>query len=195
MQLRTYHALAIATFLGIGQSCVFVNSHDFSCEDYDSSPKGQPADYPLAGGGNLGTVSVHPPQLCEAQEKHIRVERAQGKRQVGDSARPGVPATGCLELPANPQDFSQCPIIAPYAILDEASRQLQERGLSINGIGGVACLSSGQAQKPLSSMGVTDWGHVQEAVTIVAQVLERYELQGSVMVGVRGIECAYPKHR
>lgn len=195
MNPRYLHAIVVAAFLCTSSSCELFKEGDNSCENFDDAPGGSPADYPLAAGGSLGTVQVMIPQVCDKQEGYIRLERAEGKRRLGEPAKPGVPTTGCLELPSNPQDLAQCPVIAPAAILHQSDRELQAKGMLINGIGDAPCVDAGDPNERELSISVTTWGDVQEAVTLVASLLERYDLQGVVRVGVRGIACAHPKAR
>lgn len=192
MKLRTAFFSLIA--LTICTACEPFTSEQDSCENHDDAAQGDPGQYPLAAGATLGSVAVHAPLLCEKQEGYIYVERAQGKRVVGRAGQPGVPMTGCPELPAAPQDLTQCPVVAPYAIAKQAFDQLQSQGVLVNGIGEGPCIDEAAAPDNRHfSMGVVNWGDAQAAVNLVAQLFERYDLKGGVGVAVRGIGCAYPK--
>lgn len=162
------------------------------CDAHDDSPRGSPEEYPLAAGGEVGTATVSPPLMCEKQQAYIHVARAAGRREVGLVARPGVPATGCQELPVTAMlDPTVCPVIAPAAVLFHAFDQLQAQGVFVNGIGQGPCAEA-HPTPPRSSMGVVRWEDAEQAVQVVAKVLEDYNLKGGVGVAVRGIDCAYP---
>lgn len=188
-------ALVALTAVVLSTGCNSFHS-DRYCDDYDESAEGQPAQYPHLAGTTLGNVVVHAAQLCGKNEAYIYLERAQGKRIVGRAASPGVPTTGCLELPANAQDLTQCPVIAPNAVLHGAFHQLEARGILANGVGISPCIDTDDGtfpEDPQSSVGVVHWRDAQEAVNVVAQLLETYDLKGGVGVAVRGIGCAYPE--
>lgn len=161
-----------------------------SCEGFDETPRGAPSQYTLVSGGAIGSVAVSPPVFCEKERAYIRLEKAQGARRLGTARSPsGGFREGCLDLPGDPADLSQCPVLNFRPLLKAAFDELKERGVSVNGIGVGPCGVIGDYEELNESVGVVGWEDADAAVQLVAELLERYAVKGYVGVMVVGIRC------
>lgn len=165
------------------------------CDGHDPTPSGSISDYPLAGGATVRGAVVAKPVLCEQESAYIRIERSTGTRRLGIArSSQGGFDEGCMELPADAQDFSQCPLINPAAILRAAFDRLRAQGMMPNGVGVGPCGNlKGSYDDTNMSVGVIDWRNADDAVDMVAGLLEDYNLRGVVGVAVRGVDCMEQK--
>lgn len=165
------------------------------CEGHDPTPGGDISDYPLADGATIRGSVVGKPILCELESAYIRIERPAGARRLGTArSDQGGFDEGCMELPADAQDVSQCAVINSLAILRIAFNRLHAQGLKPNGVGVGPCGNlKGTYDGTNMSVGVTHWRNADDAVNIVAGLLEEYDLQGVVGVAVRGVGCMEEK--
>ncbi len=160
-----------------------------TCAGHDPSPEGEVSEYELRAGGSVRGVSVAPLLRCEHDRAYIRLERASGARRLRTAGGCGEE---CTELPDLAEDPSQCPVIDYGAILRAAFDEMLERGLGPNRRGAGPCADTTTSDYESSNMavGVVHWSNADEAVNIVAGLLEEYDLSGFIGVAVRGYGCA-----
>jgi hypothetical protein len=163
------------------------------CEHWNDMPDDIGSDYaaPVIEG-----FAISPPVACPERPgpehgSYIRIERTRGKRTLGTAKLPGGGfGGGCDKLPASADD---CPVASWGPVLVSALNTMRDRGLEINGLGGGPCADvQGDYAAWNMSVGVTSWKQAAAAVTIVAAVLDRYDLAGYVGVAVKGVTCADP---
>lgn len=192
VQVRFFSLALLLACSACSLSCARKHLLD-QCEGQaDQDPGlGAPSEYPLTSESNIGTVAVRSPLDCSSNQGHVRLERLQGRRTLGTS---GGEAGGCLELPKQAQDFSECPVIAASVILHEVFSQLRARAVVVNGIGPSPCLKdAGRQEISELTAGVAHWKDLHEAVKLVAQLLETYDIRGTLGVAVRGLYCLKDK--
>jgi hypothetical protein len=163
-----------------------------SAECPTERPRGEPADY--AAPTDLPDITVAEPAACNRGQAYIRVERIAGARRLG-TARidDGGFREGCMALPADPAEPTDCPVINVNAVLQEAYRELAAQHIDVNGLGMGPCGSSqGDYAAWDLSIGVGKWADAEAAVRAVAGVLARYDLAGYTGVAVRGTPCGVP---
>jgi hypothetical protein len=137
-------------------------------------------------------ITVAAPELCGKHEAYIRIERAIGARRLGTARnRGGAFDEGCMKLPANPADPSECPVLNPAPILGAAGERLRIAG--IEGAGGAGLGPCGDMSGDYAAwnfaVGVVSWRDAARALTTVAELLATYDARGFVGVSVRGIPC------
>ncbi len=152
-------------------------------------PTGAPTDY--AAPTDLTGVTIAAPQSCELDSAYIRVERTDGARRIGTGRNAnGGFDEGCATLP-DPADASACPVINGGAVLMEASRLLNARGIQADSTGLGPCGDAGGDYDAWNmAFRVHDWKHAEAAVRQLSELLVTYDLRGHVGVGVAGIMCA-----
>lgn len=139
----------------------------------------------------IAGISVGEPQVCRGGS-FIRVAGSGTKRRIGTERDPhGGFNQGCRELPSA-SGASECPIIAPGAVLHELADELRARGIEVNGIGGGPCCGHRGGYDDWNlSVGVLSWAAADTAIRLLGELLIHYDLSGYVGVAVVGIECAH----
>lgn len=152
-------------------------------------PTGAPTDYTAPT--DIAGVSIAAPEACERDSAYIRIERTTGARRIGTArGHGGGFDEGCQTLP-DPADATACPVINFGAVLMEASKRLNARGITADSTGLGPCGdASGDYDAWNMAFRVHDWKHAEAAVRELSEVLERYDLRGHAGVGVAGIMCA-----
>jgi hypothetical protein len=161
------------------------------CAGHDSTPRGEPSDYALAGGAEIDGARVAAPELCgEGESAYVALSREAGRRSLAtERAAGGGFSMECMELPGDPASDA-CPAINPAAILGEAQRVLGEAGILVNGMGLGPCGDpSGDYAAWRFSLGVVSWADLEAAARAVIDVMARYDVAGTIGVAVRGIAC------
>jgi hypothetical protein len=138
-------------------------------------------------------ISLRPPQLCPRDEAYIRVERHVGTRRLGTARLAGGGfAEGCMKLPDDPRDETQCPVLNPAPLLAAAGARLQ--AAQVKGAGGSGLGPCGDIHGDYDawnfSVGVVAWRDAAAAIDTVAGLLAEYDVRGHVGVAIRAIPCA-----
>jgi hypothetical protein len=163
---------------------------------HPARPDACPSDHPLGSIADYAPPAlpgfvIAKPQLCARDEAYIKIERAAGARRLGIArSSSGGFSEGCMTLPADPADPTECPVISASAILTAAHHELDRRKLGANGTGLGPCGdANGDYAAWNMAAGVIDWKNAEMAVRIVAELLDRYDVSGYVGVAVVGIVC------
>ncbi len=158
----------------------------------DERPFGSPSDYRVPHDLPAG-ISVSEPVPCEPASAYIRVERQQGARRLGVAREHGDSggfAEGCMEL-GQARGPGDCPSINVVAVLHEAGRRLRRRGVTTLGTGAGPCAPGGGDYSTWNmSVAVRDWRYAAEAVQVLADLMEEYDLSGYAGIAVRPMACA-----
>jgi len=157
---------------------------DFSPPCKDEAPRGNPDDYKRA---ERSGFEISKPMPCAAGEAYIRIEHTIGRRTIGMARGK---RDGCLKLPRDPADATECPVIHPQAILVEASAQLARLRIETKGVGLGPCgdIDGDYAALNLSA-GVASWKDAATLEQIITDLLARYDIDGYVGASVRGHAC------
>lgn len=155
-------------------------------------PSGAPSDYHAVG--DLEGITVSAPMMCSKGEAYLRITRRHGGRRLGTAMRDGGGFNeGCMTLPADPKDFTQCPVVNPAAIFDAGAKELEAKQIQPVGEGLGPCGDpNGDYDAWHMALGVHSWAQAEVAVRIVAGVMTTYDVNGFTGVAVRGIGCAIP---
>jgi hypothetical protein len=183
-------ALAVLATVGCGSSSRSASPGNGGAQDCPSKfPRGEQATYtaPAAPAG----ITIAAPKLCADNEAYIKIVRDKGARAVGTKRAPnGGFADGCMTLPA---DATSCPVISGLTVMEAAHDQLVARHIEAAGPGLGPC---GDVQGDYygwnMSVEVLDWKDAATAVQVVSDLLEQYDLRGTVGVAVVGVRCFVP---
>jgi hypothetical protein len=148
----------------------------------DKGPAGTPDMFKNPSG-----VKVDAPKLCNGAT-YIRVYGS-GKRTLV-MAQDGKPR-GCERAPLEGAPETECPEIFADAFGRDVAARLDNRGVTISGMGLGACgAPEGDFDKWNFSITVPDWAQADLAVTAVSEELHRWGAGHHFGVSVSGIPCA-----
>lgn len=160
------------------------------CDDDDETPVGSPSEYttPVIPG-----FTIAEPVTCKGERAYIRIERPHGKRRLGTGVpKPGMGfREGCMQRPVRLDDATDCPVLNFAVPAGEVREQLRSRGANAGGPGLGACgdIRTRDYVGWNVSISVMAWSDVQDAVQLMAEALDRYDVAGYIGISVVGPIC------
>lgn len=139
-------------------------------------PEGSISDYTTPAGGD-DLLTRHDPEVCDGDSYFVLLE-GHGERQFVYAYE----GTGCEELPDDPTDLDDCPLIVVDAISWSIYNALEALDINPVGLGGTDCSAEDR-----SGVAVNDWRQMDKAVAVAEAHLREYRIGGYYEVVVSGI--------
>lgn len=180
---------AILCALALLPSCASTGAENpgepYECPSEE--PLGEPEAFSLAGKTVEG-VHVSDIETCgDGKAGYIRLDRDGGTRILTFARNADGSVNDCAPDAENP---TTCPRVGVDQLLGEVHTELEARGIEAIGIGmGVCGENTDDYDSWNVSVNIRDWNDADEAVEVLAQKMNEWDVATHVGISVRGIAC------